>query len=179
MKHNKNDHNHELPYDTLVVGRFAFIGVPDDDTVADIVTIKDKQIGLVFDINPEVELLLRRLPKDCTPTDNDRITAHIEALTEQQYISSLARLLEYEFREQDPPLQIVDIWDQCYAYRKHHGRAQHCRLLTLHYPNATSKEEYDMVCSRVAVHRRKQARLGVPIPFMEVYAGGITGDEDA
>lgn len=169
------EYDHELPTDILKHGRFAFTGAPDIDVVADIITVKDKQIGLMFKCLPEIQLLLDRATQDCTPTDNDRILWHLESLHDEEYICSLGRWLEFHFQNWEPPLKVINVWNAGYSYRRLPELAKHCRFMWF-IPTKEHKEEYAAVVDRCCIVRREKARDGEPPWFMDVIPGGLPGN---
>lgn len=161
----------ELPEDMLIFAEFEFFGAPPEDRQADAVVIKDKQIALIFPVSREIRNVCHRMeytPHLITPTDRDRVTHHIERCTDEEYIVGLAKAIQSDFRNNDFPVQVVDVWRQGYAYRKRKGA--YCRQIAFEIPKENA-EEGEYIVSRICRFRREQILLRNPMPKYQVSAG--------
>lgn len=168
-----------MPSDTLTIGKFIFYGVPPDDEKADVVVIKEKQLGMTFGVSNEMAALLRCSENDRTPTDRDRLSAYIERCVDEEYIVSLCRVIENDFEEDESPIHITGVWQQGYAYRrKLEDRLiirvpkveKFCRLVVLDVPKANA-EDGTHVIKHVLHYYREQKLRRLPIPVFEASAG--------
>lgn len=168
-----------LPKDTLIIGKFIFHGVPPDDEFADVVLIKEKQLGMVWGVGREIEAIMRKQECDRTPTDRDRAKAYIERCTDEEYIVSLCKVIENDFEEDECPIKITGIWEQCYAYRRRYEDRyiirvpkveKFCRLVALDIPK-THASDGEIVLKYVMRFYTEQKLRRIPIPTFEAYPG--------
>ena len=162
----------ELPKDTLVIGTFLFHDTPTEDANAEIIVIKEKQVGLKFGVSRDIEQLMRKAPCDMTPTDRSRRDAHIERCVEEEYVISLIRLIEHDFKQEEDLIQIFDVWQQGYAYRTRGGR--HYRTVMLECPK-DREEDGERVVAGMLRYFRDQTRRGEGIPEFEAFPGPQPG----
>lgn len=163
-----------LPKDTLTIGKFEFFGVPDEDRFADVICIKQKQLGMTFQTTAYIDSLLRLPLCDRTPTHRDQIEAFVFRCIEEEYIVSLCHVIENDFDDEDDnEITLTGVWKQAYAYRtipdpiiRVPKVQKFCRLIVLDVPKENA-DEGEHVLGHVLRYYREQTRRRKPVPYFE------------